>query len=352
VHKYILIICLFITTLFYWLLSGCYEVTINTPSFSDTAIINKKFIAGVNMEAPAQEIDSTCFTEMKSINAEWVSFIPFAFGRQGQANVIFNSGRQWWGERREGIVACIKMAHAQNMKVMLKPQLWLAGGEYCGYFKMDSDVGWQRWEENYKNYILFNAKIAEENNVELLCIGTEMDAAVKYRQHFWSKLIDSVKKTYTGKLTYAANFDCYKNFANWDKLDFIGIDAYFSLSKAKTPSVKELFIAWQPHFEAMQAFEKIYKKPILFTEYGYRNIDKNTYEPWLSNSNSSNNLVAQQNAYEALYKRFIPEKWFAGGFLWKWHVNHEHITGNTNNDYTPQNKPVEKIIKKWYKQSD
>ncbi len=330
---------------------NCYNVSRNTAFFSDTVIAYKNFIAGVNMEAPPREIDSSCFTHMKRINASWVAFIPFAFSKQGQPIVQYNNNRQWWGEREEGIVACVKMAHAQNMKVMLKPQLWLGGGEYSGYFKMDTDTGWLRWEENYKNYILHNAKIAEENNVELLCIGTEMDAAVKLRQTFWSNLIDTVKKVYKGKLTYAANWGCYKEFESWHKLDFIGIDAYFPLSASVTPSVDELFTGWQPHFEDIKQFETLKKKPILFTEYGYRSIDKCAEQPWLSYNTAAVNVEAQQNAYEALYKRFLPESWFAGGFLWKWHVNESKAGGKENTNYTPQNKPVEAVIKKWYGQS-
>ena len=331
---------------------SCYNLSRSTPSFFDTIIVNKNFIAGVNMEAPPNEIDSNCFVNMKRINARWVAFIPFAFSRQGQPQVRYNASRQWWGEREEGIVACIKMAHAQNMKVMLKPQLWLAGGEYSGYFKMETDTGWQRWEENYKNYLMHNAKIAQDNNVELLCIGTEMDATVKLRQEFWSTLIDSIKKIYKGKLTYAANWGCFKEFTSWHKLDFIGIDAYFPLSNAVTPKVDELFNGWQPHFEDIKQFQKAEQKPIIFTEYGYRSIDKCAEQPWLSYNTADVNVEGQQNAYEALYKRFLPEPWFDGGFLWKWHVNDENAGGKNNSNYTPQNKPVEDVIKKWYKQSE
>ena len=44
----------------------------------------------------------------------------------------------------------------------------------------------------------------------------------------------------------------------------------------------------------------------------------------------------------------VGSDWFAGGFLWKWHVNDLKAGGLTNNNYTPQNKPVESIIKNWY----
>ena len=333
------------------LISSCYNISRSTPPFSDSIVANRNFISGVNMEAPPNEIDSSCFINMKRINAQWVAFIPFAFSRQGQPTVQYNASRQWWGEREEGIVACIKMAHVQNMKVMLKPQIWIGSGVYTGYFKMETDTGWLRWEANYKDYILHNAKLAEDNKAEIFCIGTEMDEAVKLRPLFWNDLIDSVKKIYKGELTYAANWGCFKEFKSWNKLDYIGIDAYFPLSPAITPSVDEIFTGWQPHFEDIKQFETVHKKPILFTEYGYRSVDKAAHEPWLSYNKAPVNVEAQQNAYEALYRRFLPQPWFAGGFLWKWHVNDAKAGGMNNSNYTPQNKPVEEVIKKWYKPS-
>ena len=152
-----------------------------TSSFLTT---RSELISGVSMEAPPNPVDSSCFKNMNRIGAKWVSIIPFAFSRPGQTGVQYNSGRQWWGEREEGIKACIELAHAQKMKVMLKPQLWIGGGVYTGHFTCDTDSAWVEWEKNYLKYILHNAKIAENTKADLFCIGTEMDAAVKQRPHF------------------------------------------------------------------------------------------------------------------------------------------------------------------------
>ncbi len=324
------------------------NVSNNTTLSSELLPAKNNLISGINMEAPPNEVDSSCFTNMHRIGAKWVSIIPFAFSRQGQTIVRYNEGRQWWGEREEGIVACIKLAHLTNMKVMLKPQLWIGGGEYTGHFSCKTDSAWKEWENNYLKYILHNASIAQKTKADLFCIGTEMDAAVKERPQFWSCLIDSVKKIYKGEITYAANWVCFKEFSSWEKLSYIGIDAYFPLSNAVTPTVDELLTGWEPHYTDIKTFTELKKKPILFTEYGYRSMDKCGEAPWLSNNTGNVNLQAQQNAYEALYTRFVPQPWFAGGFLWKWHVNDSSAGGLSNNNYTPQNKPVEIIIKKWY----
>ena len=60
-------------------------------------------------------------------------------------------------------------------------------------------------------------------------------------------------------------------------------------------------------------------------------------------------MEAQKNAYEGLYETFYQEEWMKGGFLWKWFPDYASSGGATNNYFTPQNKPVEEIIKEYYK---
>ncbi|MBT8295060.1 MAG: glycoside hydrolase, partial [Gramella sp.] len=86
----------------------------------------------------------------------------------------------------------------------------------------------------------------------------------------------------------------------------------------------------------------------LFTEYGYRSIDHALREPW----NSQNNLTGinqelQARALKVVYEEFWDENWFAGGFLWKWH-QYEHSGGANDNMFTPQNKPAEEVIQRYY----
>ncbi|MEZ4779733.1 MAG: glycoside hydrolase, partial [Flavobacteriaceae bacterium] len=92
-----------------------------------------------------------------------------------------------------------------------------------------------------------------------------------------------------------------------------------------------------------------FKKPVLFTEYGYRSMDFAGKKPWDSNYQlSSINMEVQSNLLEGLYQEIWQEPWFAGGFIWKWFIAHEKAGGNTDNQFTPQNKPAEQIVKKTY----
>ena len=90
-------------------------------------------------------------------------------------------------------------------------------------------------------------------------------------------------------------------------------------------------------------------RPILFTEFGYRSVDYSGKEPWrYDRSMTSVNLTAQNNATQALFEAVWQEDWFAGGYLWKWFIDHNEVGGLEDNQFTPQNKPVEEILKVYY----
>ena len=46
---------------------------------------------------------------------------------------------------------------------------------------------------------------------------------------------------------------------------------------------------------------------------------------------------------------FWDEDWIAGGYIWKWFINHEKSGGQNNFMFTPQNKPVESTIQEVYR---
>jgi hypothetical protein len=308
-------------------------------------------IDGISFVAPPKPIQDTCIRTLKNAQADWICLMPFAFSMMGESKVIFNSQRQWWGEKSEGTVECIKMAKALNLKVMLKPHVWLRGGHFVGHFELNNEEKWKEWEHQYEQYILHYAKIADSSNVELFCIGTELDKTAQLRPQFWQQLISKVKQHYKGKLTYASNWDSYPKIPFWQELDYIGIDAYFPLSESKTPSVVEIKKAWKTHLETLEKFSNDTNKPILFTEYGYRSMDFTAKAPWESHRSDEVNHEAQKNAYQGFFEACWHQKWFAGGFLWKWYDSN-YTPNHHNSDYTPQNKPVMEIISSWYGKKD
>ncbi len=125
------------------------------------------------------------------------------------------------------------------------------------------------------------------------------------------------------------------------------MDAYFPLATDKTPGVTSLINGWKKYAKELENLSKKVDRPILFSEYGYRNVDYNGAEPWKENEGSQND-EAQANAYQAFYETFAGKKWFAGGYVWKWYAD-EGRHHRPSIDYTPQNRPAEKVIQNWYR---
>lgn len=323
-----------------------------TPSPARLYHYSSTRIKGVNFTAPvkSKDMDSLLFNSVKRINADWVSLIPYAYKGRAAEGISWNHERQFYGEKREGIIHSIGIAKAKGLKVMLKPHLWIMHGIFTGEFVCTTDDEWKKFEKSYEEYILDYARISDSMNVEMLCIGTELNAFITKRGKFWDNLIEKVRKVYKGKLTYAENWDKFDNIPFWDKLDFIGVDAYFPLCNAENPDTQMLTLGWKPHIKTLSEVSGRYQKAILFTEFGYRNMNYAAKEPWVTDKNESVNMEVQSSCYTALFDNVWPQPWFAGGFVWKWYDENNFEKEYLPTDYTPQGKPAEKVLEEAFRQ--
>ena len=303
------------------------------------------------MVAPWEPFKSDPMAEVKTVAANWIAVVPYAFSPRGKGRVIYNEkGRQWWGERPEGILETVRLAHSAGLKVMLKPQVW-CHGTWTGSYDFDDETTTAEWEADYEKYILQMAQLAENQGVELFCIGTEFRTLIKKRPRFWLALIEKTRAIFHGKLTYSANWDDWAEVPFWPQLDFVGLGGYFPLVDEKEPSLQKLVAAWEPIRLKLEAFSDSLQKPVLFTEYGYLSVDGCSWKNWELENGIENrpvNEAAQAGAIDALHAVFQKEKWWAGGFLWKWFPNMMGHEGYPERDYTPQGKQGEVVLKKWF----
>jgi len=286
-------------------------------------------INGISFVASRDKAEQKHVEPVIEVNANYAAVMPFGFVRSLDYYTALL--------RKNGI------------KVLIKPQIWIWHGEYTGYLKMETEEKWKELEASYRTFILDYARLATETGAEMFCIGTELETFIENRPLFWEQLIDEIKTVYKGELTYAANWDAYKRVNFWKKLDYIGVDAYFPVSEEATPSIQGARLGWQNWKQELRDVASTNGKPILFTEFGYRSRDFSGKEPWTSDrSITSVNLTAQDHLTRAIFEEFWKEDWFAGGFIWKWFIHHENSGGSADNRFTPQNKPVEKTIRKFY----
>ena len=311
-------------------------------------------INGVSFVASGKSINQTDVKPVVNVNANYAAIMPFGFIKNLEhPEITHNTDRQWFGETRAGAKQYIEELRKQQIKIMIKPQIWVWHGEFTGFIEMKNETDWKTLEASYTSFILEYADLANEVKAELFCIGTELEKFIENRPGYWSSLIKKIKAKYKGKLTYAANWDEFKRIPFWSNLDYIGIDAYFPVSDKKTPSVEDCLEGWKKHKQVIYNMSQKHEKPIVFTEYGYRSVDYSGKAPWVSDRSMNQvNLEAQTNTTQALFETFWKEEWFAGGFIWKWFHEHDKVGGKDNYMFTPQNKPVEVLLRKQYKESN
>ena len=245
----------------------------------------------------------------------------------------------------ESLIHAINTIHKLGMKVMLKPHVDLYNGEWRGEIDFRSESKWREWFYSYKNFICHYAKLASQQHVEQFCIGCELVKTTQRKE--WFDVINSIRKNFSGLITYAADWSNYKNVSFWNAVDFIGIDAYFPLTNKNDPSMNELLNAWKKWKPGIEKIHNITGKPIVFTEIGYRSIDGCNRDPWNWQRKGKIDLEEQKDCYIAAFKTFWNESWFYGFYWWMWWP--DPYTGGPNDDsYTPYKKPAEDVLKSYY----
>jgi len=314
-------------------------------------------IRGVSWVA-GDSVTEAQILNLKQYQIEWISQTPFGWQTAynlPEIRINSQASRAYWGESDAGLVHTTALAKKHGIKTLLKPHLWLRdrSGKWLGDITMPDEAQWAQWFENYRQFILHYAQLAEKEKIEALCIGTELHQPAVTHEKAWRKLIRDIRQVYSGQLTYAANWYLeYEQIKFWDDLDFIGVQAYFPLTKNKNPALKDLKVAWEKHLADINKIARKYKKPVVFTEAGYKSTADAAIEPWAWPQRDgipagTESDATQVACYEAMFQSVWHQPWFAGMFIWKWYPQ---LRGNNREkaDFTPQNKPAAKVLADWY----
>lgn len=263
----------------------------------------------------------------------------------------------------DALVYIIDQAHTKGFRVFLKINVDAVNGEWRGNFApTNADI----WFQNYQSIMTQYAVMAEQHSVEMFSAGCEFRSlAVPAYAAQWSNVIEAIRRNYTGKLTYSADWQTYTNKPFWNQLDYIGIDAYFPLDKDDDASAQDLKNDWfgcdlfggsitynnQFHginwVAQISNFKNKYTdKPVWFAEAGCGSADNSLYDPaWYAFPVP--NMTAQSNYYEGFFNVWTNYNWFMGMFWWDARRS-PYYGGSGNVQQTPLNKPAENVLKKCY----
>ncbi len=301
------------------------------------------------------------------------------YAKQGD----WDSTNLWWEEEEPWVIAEARAARRRGLDVALVLRVALDHAFernkffWHGMIMPSSSDDLNEWFDRYSDYVLKWARIAEEEGIDVLAIGSELNsltntvsvdelpaleeywsneekverenarvlehreaiegkqiwvrgnegyegiepylddratahahwaeevsfldatdpvARVNARRQLvagrWTELIERVREVYRGPLTYAANFDQFESVSFWNKLDLIGINAYFPLRKRDLPdtSVRSRTSLFKTRWtnilqtvDALRIRQGVPAHRVLFTELGYTRRANSTIEPWAAN---------------------------------------------------------------------
>lgn len=229
---------------------------------------------------------------------------------------------------------------------------------YDGQWRAEINPGDRAaWFASYGVLTNKYATLGSQIGLDEIVLGTELShmTSADYNGSntgYWNTLIQNVRSRYNGLLTYSSQHDGYlsdtRGIKFWDKLDFIGVSAYYSMGSAN-PSVASMKDTWNSiNNNSLKPLVAQYGKPILFTEVGYQSKANSLQDPGYAYAQPGGyDGQLQVNAYQALMEYWNSDANFAGVFWWDWSSD-PNAGGEGNIDYTPQHKPAEATLKQWF----
>jgi hypothetical protein len=321
-----------------------------TPSGPSALSVSKRGVTYASWQTSQWlGLDSkSSLDDLRGTGANYVALVVHQYMANGTANTI--SRHPTKTASNAAVVAAIQDIHARGMKVMLKPHVDVVDGLWRGLITPSNVAA---WFSSYRSFINEYATLAQDNGVELFCVGTELKTMTQGKTAEWTTVINDVKSRFSGSggLTYSANAtlpnDEFAAVGFWNQLDFIGVNLYFPLTAGNNPTLNQLKSSWslnKDNFNMLQSlwdFRELIGKDILVTEIGYQSADGTNVAPF--GVSGTFDPQEQKSCYEAAFAALNNRSWVNGLFWWAWDPD-VNIDGYSDSGLSPQNKPALDVL--------
>lgn len=294
------------------------------------------FLRGMTVSCPrsgqiwATASMTEALRELAALGVEWVAIHPYA-GIRRDGSMRFTPAAD-----TGYLPGAVEIARKKGIHLFWKPHL-----AYWGSFAWRGEIGfgadegaWRRFFDGYRAFIVDQARFAETSGVRLFAVGTELDATT-HREAEWRRIVAEVRKVYSGRITYAANWDRVDKVPFWDAVDWIGVQAYHPLSERENPDRAALVVGWDSHLRELEKLSRQTGKKVLFTEIGYDRSADAAREPWKrGDADSEPARALRARLIEVALERLPREPWLAGIFWWKWMPGHPYAWDRGDRDFS------------------
>lgn len=275
---------------------------------------------------------------LAATGADSVALIPVWYMETGESAAIAPTDQT---ASDASVIAAIRRAKALGLKVVLKPHVNCRDGRPTpAIHPRDAKA----WFASYRNFLLHYAKIAADEQADLLVVGVELLTMAPRHKAEWEAMIADARAAYHGPMTYAANWYDFELVPFWGALDYVGVDAYFPMIGGGHPFL--LRQEWRAYKLMMKA--KAHGKPILFTEVGIASQHGANRKPWAYRDFGEVDPDVQARYLGAFLDVFGRDRGVAGFLQWCWDLD-PSAGGPADKSMTVQGKPAQAVFESYFR---
>jgi len=289
--------------------------------------------------------------EIADLGATWVSITPFGRMDDLDSTDILPDFEIPLAESIRRTRETIRQAKALGLRVALIPHLFVMSGRWRGEIDPGSERGWKAWFRSYERFLDPWVRLAAAEKVDLLSVGVEFKSSSEARADRWIRVIDRVRRTFHGPLTYSANWDEVEGVGFWSAVDVIGVNGFWPL--ARTPGDRYPVMRDEAGKVArsLDDLAARYAKPVLLTETGCKAAIDAALAPWEWPEHMDSlayDGLYQAEFYEAVLDAMVGRPWFLGLFIWKVISDPYDWSQDPEFGFSPRHKPGWKVLQRWF----
>ena len=134
-------------------------------------------INGVSFVAARDAITQQHVAPVLRIYSNYVALMPYSFIRTASTpKVEFNNKEAWFGETEKGLLQYAKAFKKADIKIMVKPHLWIGRGVFTGALKPTTETQWKLLESSYRAYIHHLCKSSRTTRSRAVLYGYRIKA--------------------------------------------------------------------------------------------------------------------------------------------------------------------------------
>jgi gamma-glutamyltranspeptidase/glutathione hydrolase len=139
-----------------------------------------------------------------------------------------------WSTSDQRLARMVAAAHAQGLRVVLRPRLFVQQGGSSEQIAMRDGHGWRKWFAELGRWMAHYAMLAEGWRIDVLEVGSHLGGTT-HRVAEWRALIHDLRARYRGPLSYlASELEELSGLAFARDLDLVGVSV--DLASIEGPS--------------------------------------------------------------------------------------------------------------------